>query len=66
MDEIYNIFWSMNKLTLLCASVDSHTNKMYSSFHTLNFFNIIRQQSGEMVKKYFDIFKVARVNLELS
>ena len=57
MAEIYNIVWLMNKLKLLCAGVDSHINKFYSAFYTLQAFNEIRQQSDEMVTKYFECFK---------
>ena len=66
MDEIYNIFWLMNKLKFLCAGVDSHINKIYSEFHTLKDFYMICQQSSETVKNYFDRFQSARVNVELS
>ena len=56
----------MNKLKFLCAGIDSHIHIFYSEFHTLKYFYIIRQQSGETVKKYFDRFQSARVNAELS
>ena len=66
MADNYNIVWLMNKLKLLCSVIDSHINKVYFTFHTLKDFYMIRQQSGEMVTKYFDNFKLARVNRELS
>ena len=66
MAENYNMFWLMNKLKFLCAGVDSHINKFYSEFHTLKAFCMIRKQSGDTVTKYFDRFKLARVNEESS
>ena len=66
MAENYNMFWLMNKLKFLCAGVDSHINKFYSAFHTHKDFYTIRQQSGETATKYFDRFKLAQVNAELS
>ena len=62
----YNIVWIMNKLKLLCASADSNINKIYSAFHTLTDFYMIRQHSGETVTKYFNRFKSEQVNAELS
>ena len=56
MDEIYNIFWLINKMKILCMGVDSHINKCYSSFHTLKDFYMTHQQSGETVTNYFDRF----------
>ena len=56
----------MNKLKLLCAGVDSYMNNFYSAFHTLKDFYKIRQNSGEMVTKYFDCYKSERVNEEQS
>ena len=66
MAQNYKIVWLMNELKCLCAGVDSHIDKIYSAFHTLKDFYMIRQQSGEMVTKYFNSFKLARVNEELS
>ena len=66
MVETYNFVWLMNKLKLLCAAVDSHINKIQSTFHTIKKFYLIRKHSGKMVTKYFDRFKAARVNAELS
>ena len=56
----------MNKMELLCAGVDSHINKFYSIFHTHKNFYMILQQTGETVTKYFDNFKSAGVNSEIS
>ena len=65
MAEILNIVWIMNKLKLICAGFDYHINKIYSTFHTLKSFYMMRQQSGETVTKYFDRFKPERVNVEI-
>ena len=54
--ETYHTVWLINKLKLLCGGVDSHINKLYSTFITLKDFYMIRQQSGEMVMNYFDCF----------
>ena len=66
MAEKYEIVWIIIRLKLLCAGVDSHINKFYSEFHTLKAFCMIHQQSGATVRKYFDRFKSAQVNAELS
>ena len=66
MAENYEIIWLMDELKLLCAGVDYHINTFYYKFHTLKAFYTIRQKSGETVTKYFDHFKSARVNAELS
>ena len=66
MAERYNIFWITNKLKLLCEGVGSHINKIYSAFHTLKDFYMIRQQSGDTATKYLDRFISSQVNAELS
>ena len=62
MADTYNIYWLMHKLSSI---FDSHTNKIYSAFHTLKDFYMICQNSGKTVVNYFDRFKVARFNAEL-
>ena len=66
MAEIYNIVWLINKLKFLRAGVDSHINKIYSTFHNLKDFYMIHQNSGDTVTNYSDHFKSSRVNVELS
>ena len=65
-NETHNIFWIINKLKFLSAGVDSHINKICSVFHTLKDFYMIHQHSCETVTNYFERFKSAQVNTELS
>ena len=65
MAETYNVVCLMNKMKFLCTGVGSHINKIDSGFIPSRLYTIL-QQSGDTVTNYFDRFKEAQVNAELS